>query len=176
MNRPFQACIQKSKYWIVLLSGELDTAQSPIAPATWEGLESFLRSWYPAAAEAVLAHWPAIRSRPVASFEEDAGFKFIAALSDPAGPLYMGYERFVSLPRPQSAWQARLFLYCELRILELYAGDGRTRHKDGTAGDREYISPNYALAGLGRGQWLAIPLHVDVPPEVREMYAGISYK
>ncbi|XP_022082332.1 uncharacterized protein LOC110974774 [Acanthaster planci] len=171
-----KACIQKAKYWIVLLSGALNTWQRPIVPATWEGMEELIHTCYPAALEAVLSHWQTIKDNPVASFEEEVDYKFIAAVSDPSGPLYMGYDRFVSLPKPQTAWQTRLFLYCELRMFELFSGDGLTSREDGTKGEKEYVCMNYELEKIDRKLWLAIPLDVEVPEEVKMKYADNSYK
>ncbi|XP_038067571.1 uncharacterized protein LOC119737352 [Patiria miniata] len=171
-----KACIQKSKYWIVLLSGSLNNQQNPIVPATWEGMEELIGTCYPAALEPVLSHWPTIKTNPVEYFEKEVDFRFITAVSDPTGPLYMSYDKFKSLPRPQTAWQTRLFLYCELRMFELFSGDGLTCREDGTKGEKEYVCMNYELENIDRKHWLAIPLDVEVPQEVRMKYGNNSYK
>lgn len=137
-------------------------------------MKSFIQICYPDALEAVLAHWDTIKANPVEVFEKEVDFKFISALSDTSGPLYMSYEKFLSLPKPQTAWQARLFLYCELRMFELFTGDGLTCRQDGTKGEREYVSMNYDLEQIDRSNWVAVPITVDVPLDVRRKYGSSS--
>ncbi|XP_072014417.1 uncharacterized protein [Amphiura filiformis] len=165
-----KACVQKANYWIILFSPKQGPNQVPVLPATWDGLKEFISKCYPKACSSIQNHWTAIQTKPVEYFEEQAGFKFIQAVSDPSKPLYMSYEKFISLPTPQKEWEARCFLYCELRIFELFSGDGVTKNTDGTDGEREYICLNYDKEQLGEGNFVAIPLEIDVPDNVKEEF------
>ncbi|XP_071784647.1 uncharacterized protein [Asterias amurensis] len=167
-----KVCIKKSRYWIILLSETLNTTENPILAATWDGLKQFIQIFYPAALESVLTHWDTIKANPVEFFEREVDFKFISTLSDTSGPQYMSYEKYLSLPKPQTAWQTRLFLYCELRMFELFTGDGLTCRQDGTKGEREYVSTNYDLSQIDRSNWVAVPITVDVPLDVRKQYGS----
>ncbi|XP_071479260.1 uncharacterized protein [Diadema antillarum] len=175
-----KACKQKACYWLVLLSADPSGTSSDAhpsspfvkpVPATWEGLLTFLGKCYPDALLAVRAHWSLITSKPVEYFEEKSPVKFIQALSDPTGPDFMTYSKFLSLPKPQKDWETRLFLYCELRILELFSGDGHTWSEAGVRGEKEFMSPNYSFeSDLGKENYIILPLKVVVPPDIREKY------
>ena len=83
----------------------------------------------------------------------------------------MSYARFCTLPKPQKDWETRLFLYCELRIFELFSGDGHTWSESGVKGEKEYLCPNYCFAkDLGPENYIIVPLNVQVPPAVREKF------
>ena len=162
--------MQNSKYWVILFSPQQGPNHTPVLPATWDGLKEFVSNCYPDAADSVNEHWEIIKTKPVEYFEEQAGFKFIQAVSDPSKPLYMSYDKFKSLAKPQKDWEARCFLYCELRIFELFSGDGVTKDTEGKNGEREYICLNYEKADLGEENFKAIPLEINVPEDVKEKF------
>ena len=162
--------MQKAQYWIVLFSPQQGSNHTPVLPATWDGLKEFLSCCYPQAVDSILNHWSVIQSKPIEYFEEQADFKFIQAVSDPAGPLYMNYDKFLSLPKPQKEWEARCFLYCELRIFELFSGDGVTKNTEGESGEKEYISLNYDKDQLGEENFLALPLQIEIPEDVKAKF------
>ncbi|KAJ8041947.1 hypothetical protein HOLleu_12889 [Holothuria leucospilota] len=167
-----KACVQKAAYWLVLLKNSCNPGSgyisAPILPATWDGLKTFITHFYPFAKESVLQHWATITSVSIETFEKEAGFKFIHALKEIHGPMYMSYSKFCKLGKPVKAWQVRLFLYCELRILELFHGDGFTYSQDGMRGEEEFIAPNYTFRDLRDEDIILIPLEVNIPQHVHD--------
>lgn len=160
--------VQKCSSWLFLFKptacGRDDFL---VAPATWDGVESVLRTLYPDVLQDFTSHRQQLEEANYESFEQEAGFKFLESkkAQDGAtpGPPYYTYERFRSLPHPRRAWQVRLFLYCELRLLELYSGDGLTYMEDGTPGCLEYFCTNVSIADFEPTQSALIPLDVQIP-------------
>lgn len=133
-------------------------------PATWEGVLDLIKLCYPLAASDMEEHLDELRSTPFEEFEKVAGFRFIEAHHSTTSPPYK-YAEYCALPTPRKAWQIRLFLYCELHLLELYTGDGRT-HADGlSVRHKEYLSQDVSLQGLRECgvPCEAIPLTVVIP-------------
>ena len=130
-----------------------------------------LRVLYPEALSDFVLHRAQLVETSYELFEQEAGFKFLESrkTQDAAihvgGPPYYSYEHFRSLPRPRKAWQVRLFLYCELRLLELFRGDGHTYMDDGTPGCTEYFCTNAGIADFDPMQSALIPLDVHVPDQ-----------
>ncbi|XP_071957628.1 uncharacterized protein [Antedon mediterranea] len=155
---------QKKAFWVVLLYPDSVPQCTPILPATWDGVLKFVRRCYPDAFQIVKQHLYIMKNNPVEFFEAQAGFKFIDALHNPDGPNFMSYARFRMLPPPQLEWETRLFLYCEVRIFELFTGNGFTKRSDGIQGEKEYICENYELTMFGDENCVAIPLTVCIPP------------
>lgn len=139
-----------------------------IVPATWDGLKDFILQYYPLAVNDVAEHWGTVISTPIETFEKVAGFKFIKALENVSGNLFMSYSTFSQLERPVRAWQVRCFLYCELRIFELFKGDGFTYRQNGCKGEREYMAPNLRLTDLREDQVAVIPLNLNIPIDVHD--------
>lgn len=125
---------------------------------------------YPQAYDDLLLHLEELKATKIEVFEKMAQFRFIDVLPFRDSPNYFSYQRFCNLPRPRLAWQVRLFLYCEFRVLELFAGDGYTKLEDGKIGEKEYLCRNYNLSELDRSQYITIPLSVDVPDEVIKQF------
>ena len=111
-----------------------------------------------------------LKERPYKEFEEDAKFRFIESLKcfksgDKNGPPYFDYQYTCSLPRPLSCWQLRAFLYCELRLLELFDGCGRTRiESNNQLGPCEYMCPTVPFSSFNSDSMEMVSLRVVVPP------------
>ncbi|CAH1263773.1 Hypp2762 [Branchiostoma lanceolatum] len=116
-----------------------------------------------------------VKTRSVDDFEKDCSVRFIEALENPTGPDYMTYDRYMALSDPQP-WQTRLFLYCELRLFELFTGDGRTKLHDGSLGEMEYLCDNVALSEFGEGNYRTIPVTVTIPDDVIQKYENEGEK
>ena len=67
--------------------------------------------------------------------------KVLKSIKNENGSLPNGapFYSYSSLPTPCRAWQVRLFLYCEMRLLRLFRGDRYAEMKDGRAGCLEYL-------------------------------------
>ena len=158
-------------FWLVLFT--VSPASSIdrrvyVVPATWDGVFQHVGRYYPNAKEDVLTHMETLQHRSFEDFERDAGFHFFDSKKNKskpdAYPPYFGYEYFVQLPKPRTAWQVRAFLFCELRLLKLYSGDGYTVvEKTKERGVLEYLCPNVSIKRLVDATKCAIlPLNVTV--------------
>ena len=152
-----------------------------VMPATWDGVMKLVGKYYPLAADDCRKHLDVMKSTSCEEFEKEAGFKFLEAkISDSSGgkdsPPHYSYEYYCGLLDRGGckAWQTRLFLYCELRLFELFTGNGRTLSINGKdsgynySGPLEYISPNVSLSYLNS---LGIPtatveLTLNIPDTV----------
>ena len=132
-----------------------------VVPATWDGVMKLVNKYYPLAANDCRRHLEVMKTKSCEEFEEEAGFKFLDAKISTSSsgkdlPPHYSYEYYCSLPDKgkRKAWQTRLFLYCELRLFELFTGNGRTLSISGkdngydSSGPLEYISPNVSLSYL----------------------------
>lgn len=140
----------------------------PTTPATWDGVIQIIQHLYPEALEDVTSNLGELRTRDLDSFQIEAGFNFYDAKKNdrgqfPDAPRYFSYTYFCSLPKPRAAWQVRAFLYCEMRLLKLFKGDGYTWTEGGGRGRKEYIAPNIPLSMLDPKQSVIIPMMVKVP-------------
>ena len=173
----FQVEVKKNIHWLILFTDpEAAISEFCLHQATWDGVLGLCRQFYPEAVDDVERNLHVLKTRPYAQFESDSGLTFLDCKNDAAHPFHLNYERFVALPPPRSAWQTRLFLFCELRLTELYAGDGYTQ-SDGADGDsfggkryQEFICKNYELGGLvEKGLAVILPLTVTLPWHSGEM-------
>lgn len=154
---------QKSTFWLILISSE----QLSIAPATWDGVVEHTRVTFPDAFNDLMNNLEALKQRSFEEFEKEAGFRFLDAKKNRHGtggteaPPYFSYKYFCSLPKPRSAWQVRVFLFCELRLLKLFTGDGYTCN-EGASGQRilEYLGPNVTLADLDPAKCAVLKMDV----------------
>ena len=140
----------------------------PTTPATWDGVIQIIQHLYPEALEDVTSNLGELQTRDLDSFQTEAGFAFYDAKKNdrgqfPDAPPYFSYAYFCSLPKPRAVWQVRAFLYCEMRLLKLFKGDGYTWTEGGGRGRKEYIAPNIALSMLDPKQSVVIPMTVKVP-------------
>ena len=151
-----------------------DRPKLGIQPATWEGVKLFVKEYYPKVF--VKEYYPKVyqdmelytdemKTKAFDSYEKEAGFQFIqsrrAEFETVASPYY-SYDVYCSLPYPRSCWQLRLFLYCELRLLETFTGNGYTHSPRGEVGCQE-VCPNLALSSLDDTKYLLLPLQFTVP-------------
>ena len=157
-----QFVVQKSQCHIVLFKlNEGARDKFDVLPATWDGVMKLVEKYYPLAAEDCRRHLEVMKNKSCEGFEKEAGFKFLDAKTScsrdgKVTPPHYDYEYYCSLPDKgnRKAWQTRLFLYCELRLFELFTGNGRTLSisgKDGGynySGPLQYISPNVSLSYL----------------------------
>lgn len=130
---------------------------------------------YPLAVQDYTRHLDVFKTTNFEEFEKQAGFKFIESKKQLEGgpPLY-SYEYYCRLPNlgSCSAWQTRLFLYCELRLFELFTGNGHTISVNaqngsiGAIGLLEYICPNVSITELwSLGSTAVIPLQCILPDQ-----------
>ena len=168
----FSQVVEKhSKYWLILFTESALKHSSDcgdVVAATWDGVLQMIKTCYPDAYEDVITHYDELRSKSVDQFEQEAGFKFLDAKKNIAGtnsslPPFHSYSHFLSLPRPRRVWQVRLFLYCELRLLSLFEGDGFTHLESGGRGPREYLCPNLPLSALDPDHLAILPMTVMIP-------------
>lgn len=164
--------------------------------ATWDGVGAIVTRTYPRVADAVLSHLDAFRLGGEAYFDElessvppDAlprftlsdGRKwgFWACLSNEgrARGAYFGYDELSAAQAAAGgsvqAWQARLFLYCQLRMTREFTGDGQTAARIdekgiATPGMREFLLPNASVAAAkaAGGVFIDLAAFVDVPKDV----------
>jgi len=151
---------QNNSFWLILfqlpddysnLAGSQELQQFiGLHPATWEGVLDLVRLCYPKAATDMEQHLDVLQSTPFAEFEKEAGFHFIDTHhSDTStGPPTYSYDYYCTLPAPRKPWQIRLFLYSELHLFELYAGDGRTQSSGVSVRHKEYLSLDVSLQAL----------------------------
>ena len=137
-------------------------------PATWDGVIQLTRHIFPEALDDVLSNLNQLQTRDVDSFQEEAGFNFYDAKKNESGqfpeaPPYFSYAHFCSLPKPRRAWQVRAFLYCEMRLLKLFKGDGYMWTEEGVRGQKEYLVPNVPLSKLDPACSAIVPMRVEVP-------------
>ena len=168
--------VLKHTSWLVLytpsafkLANRVDNERSfPTTPATWDGVVEVTKQLYPEAYEDVVSTLSELQTRDLESFEKEAGFHFYDAKTNETGqypnaPPYFSYAHFCGLPTPRKAWQVRAFLYCEMRLLKLFKGDGYTWTEEGGRGRKEYITPNVPISSLDPNESAIIPMLVKVP-------------
>ena len=157
--------VMRYKYWLVIFRVEAGSP-SPVCayPATWDGVGEVIAQRFAGAYEDFIRHRDILSTQPCGYFEKESGVKFLKCLelkkeSDLTSP-YFSYARFLCCPAPRSAWQVRLFLYCELRILEKFTGDGYTLMPNGKKGYKEFIANNFKLSLLPKNQFTIVPLAI----------------
>ena len=136
-------------------------------PATWDGIVDICHSFYPRVLPDLIRHLDEFRTHPVNYYESLAGVRFLTVKNSPSR--FMDDTRFLALKTPRSAWETRLFLYCELRLLELFVGDGYTSsgqdvNREGFVRLREFVCENVLLGPLLEARVGAVlKLRVDLP-------------
>ena len=156
--------VAQEDYWLVLFRVR---SESPVRayPATWEGVGEMLAWKFPGALSDYNQHRVALSSHSCEFFEKESGVDFMKCLklrqeSDAVCP-YFSYARYLACAEPRSSWQVRLFLYCELRILEYFTGDGYTLTPDKKHGYKEYIANSISLSLIAAGDIMIVPLHIS---------------
>ena len=160
---------QNCPYWLILFKPAKQQKEL-IVPATWDGVTHIVSSLYPLAYHDLIQHLHTIVHTPFADFETEAGFKFLECRRNEKGtypdkPPYYSYDLYCSLPQPRTALQVRLFLYCELRLLEMFRGDGlASMTEPGSVHCLEYLCPNLQLSALDEDSLAVLPMtHVSIP-------------
>lgn len=163
---------QKSTFWLILFTPDApqDRDPLPIALATWDGVIQHVQTTFPDTLPDLLHHLHSLKEKRFEDFEEEAGFEFLESKKnrhDKGGldsPPYFSYKYFCSLPKPRSAWQVRAFLYCEVRLLKLFTGDGCTRN-EGERGQRilEYLGPNVRISELDPSKCAVLKMNTHLP-------------
>lgn len=161
---------QQSVFWLILFTRDACSEHLSIAPATWDGVIQYTRDTFPDAFDDLMSNIHTLKQRRFEEFEEEAGFQFLDAKKNRHGkgssgsPPYFSYEYFCTLPKPRAAWQVRAFLFCELRLLKLFTGDGYTCN-EGVSGRRvlEYLGPNVQLGELDPAKCAVLRMNVQYP-------------
>ncbi|HZF50661.1 MAG TPA: hypothetical protein VE093_18510 [Polyangiaceae bacterium] len=170
----------------------------PLTPydATWDGVGAIVTRTYPRVADAVLFHLDAFRRGGEAYYDElessvppgasprftpsdGRTWGFWACLSNEglARGAYFGYDELSAALAAGGghveAWQARLFLYCQLRMTREFTGSGQTAARiddkgNVTPGMREFLLPNASVAEVkaAGGVFIDLAPFVDVPRDV----------
>ena len=116
-------------------------------PATWDNVASLVQKHYSSVAPKVQARLTDLKAKKFAEIEAEAPSRF--AEVDKIGKSRPDYMDAARLERGQGLlWEVRAFLYYQLRLMELFSGDGLTRTSDGSSGLREYIGANRPIASL----------------------------
>mmetsp|Transcript_25795 Transcript_25795/g.64789 ORF Transcript_25795/g.64789 Transcript_25795/m.64789 type:complete len:302 (+) Transcript_25795:82-987(+) len=157
-------------YRETVLNG-LDTAlvlfrpseRAPVLPATWAGVRTALELSYPEAVPYYDRHIASFRRHRLNVFERLVGVRFLDVLHTPAHPLHFSYGSFLSMVSALTAAErvddedasvseeaayTRLFLYVELRLMDLFHGEGRTMSPDGLLLEPEFLVPTVPLSEL----------------------------
>lgn len=171
---------QQSTFWLILFTRDASPGPEPlsIAPATWDGVIQHTRTTFPEALDDLMMHIKALKEMRFEEFEKEAGFEFLEAKKNrqsqnsPDSPPYFGYKYFCSLPKPRTAWQVRAFLFCELRLLKLFTGDGYTCN-EGNSGQRvlEYLGPNVVLGDLDETKCVVLRMDVQYPEVIAKCHS-----
>ena len=167
---------KKCTFWLLLfkpLAYLTSSSQDPLlVPATWAGVSNIVHSMYPKAYSDFTQHFEALKKTPFEQFEEEAGFEFLQSIknereSSPEVAPFYSYDKYCSLPEPRKAWQVRLFLYCEMRLLKLFRGDGCTvsASAEGSTRCLEYLCPNIRITDLDSEHSELIPMSVSIPSQ-----------
>lgn len=126
-----------------------------VVEATWEGVTELTRRVYPEVGELVSKGLPVLRKLAFAQLQAQSPSPWSEA--DRAG---RGHPEFWSAERlggsDGAPWKVRAFLYHELHLTELFAGDGWTRTPEGPRGLREYLTANREVASIPGAEWLEL--------------------
>lgn len=166
---------RKERFWLLLVSIQISQAGNSasnhellhVFPATWEGITSIIQLHYPKALHDYINYLTEIQTKPTSYFQDISGICFLKCLElrdeHNAKSPYMNYNRYLECPEPRTSWQLRLFLYCELRLLDKFVGNGRTLMADNSYGPLEYIASNVQLNTFQPSNVFLAPIHVYLP-------------
>ena len=144
----------------------------PISPASWDGVGQFVRQCYPNVYPDYCRLERDLRNTTVDEFESEVKFSFYNVLKGlDEQHSFVDEEKYLSFATPRTACQLRLFLYCELRLLEFFAGDGLI-NVPGTAPDAEryceYLAGNVTLEHL---RAIADVVEIVIPIKIPHLHA-----
>ena len=165
----YQLIEKKCVYWLILFK-LAEKHKDLLVPATWDGVTRIVNSMYPNVYSDLLQYLPVLKQTPFEDFEKEAGFVFLECRRNihgdfPDKPPYYSYEFYCSLPKPRTALQVRLFLYCEMRLLEMFRGDGYASCVEPRSVHcLEYLCPNLPLSELDEDCLAVLPMtHISIP-------------
>lgn len=160
---------KKCQYWLLLFR-PTEEQKNLFVRATWDGVAHIVHSMYPNVYPDLIHHLPILKNTPFAEFEKEAGFSFLECRRNICGdfpdkPPYYSYDFYCTLPKPRTALQVRLFLYCEIRLLEMFRGDGYSSSaKPDSVHCLEYLCPNLQLSEFGKEHLAVLPMtHICIP-------------
>lgn len=133
-----------------------------LVPATWDSIAELVQKYHPSVASKVLSKLTQLKLIPFNEIEEmaisESGLPFLAVEEKGKDhPLFIN-ERSLK-ERHGKLWEVRAFLYYQIRLTELFSGDGYTLTQDGARGVREFAGGNLTVASLPRKA--IIPLHIS---------------
>ena len=145
-------------------------------PATWDGIFSLLRAFFPPAVYAkVTRHRDALRSTPFHEIEERAKAGFLkgaryfdvneqAVCGASSDPRFIDTARLASDACEGTLEEVRGFLYYVIGLNGLFDGQGYTKLHDGVQGVKEFLMPNRnVLEEFADGEfaWVPLPLVIS---------------
>lgn len=146
-----------------------------VVSATWDNLMTLLEQSYPPEVVAkIKPHLEELKKTKFEDIEKMGTEKFSKIYSSgPSSTKYMTSAKLAALDKP-SLWDVRAFLYNELRLSDLYSGDGFTHKEDGSKGIAEFIGINtdisklqkVAVTDLGASASSNVSVAVKVPEAV----------
>jgi hypothetical protein len=130
---------------------------SKTVPATWDNVLVLMGELYPGCGERLARHAAELKQTPFAELQRRAGFDFdtIDRRGD-MDPMFMTLERY--LESPDTAANARAFLFFSGRLNALYSGDGFTYDEAGERGIREYVMANTELRSIEGHALIDLPI------------------
>ena len=162
---------RKCQYWLLLFQ-PTEELRDLFVLATWDGVAHIVHSMYPNVYPDLMQHLSTLKNTPFEDFEKEAGFTFLECRRNISGtfadkPPYYNYDFYCTLPKPRTALQVRLFLYCEIRLLEMFRGDGYASTTEPAADSvpsLEYLCPNLRLSEFDEEHLAVLPMmHVCIP-------------
>lgn len=166
---PVQLVEKKCQYWLLLFQ-PTEELRNLFVLATWDGVAHIVHSMYPNVYPDLMQHLSILKNTPFEDFEKEAGFAFLECRRNISGtfpdkPPYYNYDFYCTLPKPRTPLQVRLFLYCEIRLLEMFRGDGyaSTTEPDSVP-SLEYLCPNLRLSQFDEEHLAVLPMtHIYIP-------------
>lgn len=118
--------------------------------ATWDGVFAMMKRYYPDIYEIAQGYREKLEQLTFLELKALAGYDIGLVKKD--SEQYMNYEnfkaRFITTGVIPTVTDVRAFLWHELWLTELFAGDGYTRDDKGTKGLKEYLMLNKKLSDL----------------------------
>lgn len=124
---------------------------------SWDQVLDLAGEIFPDALSNLLRHRAGLKATEFAEHvEASRGFPWQEVRNQGRShPAWVGVTA-MRAPEPPPLWKVRAFLFCELRLSALFAGDGFTRLPDGSPGLSEWVTRNRDLSELG--EVVMIPL------------------
>lgn len=133
---------------------------------TWANILDAVELMYPEVARKIARHRSALSQMTPATLrqiEQAQGYTFLSVEqgkdAKKTDPRYMTIDRYKNAP--DTAENARAFLYFTVHLKEQFQGDGYTRSAQGQRGVPEYIMPARPMSDLG--DHLVLDIQVQIP-------------